>query len=88
MHTLPLPAPAFSVSRRTRASQAGAAGAALLVLAAASMPAWADPAWLREFNQIACYFIFAMMWAGRPCLALSVSRPIHFNNVACRVKGD
>lgn len=61
-HILSLPAPAFSVSRRTRASQAGAAGAALLVLAAASMPAWADPAWLREFNQIACYFIFASMW--------------------------
>jgi branched-chain amino acid transport system permease protein len=60
--TLSLPTPAYTVLRRTRASQAGAVGALLLLLAAASMPAWADAAWLREFNQIACYFIFASMW--------------------------
>ncbi|MES2113725.1 MAG: branched-chain amino acid ABC transporter permease [Pseudomonadota bacterium] len=57
-----LSTPAYSVQRRTRASQAGVAGAMLLLLVAGSMPAWADPAWLREFNQIACYFIFASMW--------------------------
>jgi branched-chain amino acid transport system permease protein len=54
--------PAYAVQRTTRASQAGAAGAFLLLLVAASMPVWADSAWLREFNQIACYFMFASMW--------------------------
>lgn len=26
------------------------------------MPWWAESSWLREFVEIACYFIFAMMW--------------------------
>lgn len=34
----------------------------LLVVVAASMPMWAESSWLREFVEIACYFIFAMMW--------------------------
>lgn len=55
-------APALTVVRKTRASQAGAVCAALLTGAAASMPWWADPSWMREFTQIACYFIFASMW--------------------------
>lgn len=57
-----LPPASFSVVRKTGASQAGAAGAAMLVAVAASMPWWAEPSWLREFSQIACYFIFASMW--------------------------
>lgn len=52
----------FEVQRKTGASQAGAVAAGLLVLVAASMPWWSEPGWMREFNQIACYFIFASMW--------------------------
>ena len=33
-----------------------------LVLLAASMPWWAESSWMRDFVEIACYFIFAMMW--------------------------
>jgi len=36
--------------------------AALLVVFAASLPAWAGSSWMREFVEIACFFIFAMMW--------------------------
>ncbi|MGH8784979.1 MAG: branched-chain amino acid ABC transporter permease [Cupriavidus necator] len=37
------------------------AGAASIVLAA-SLPFWGESSWMREFVEIACYFIFAMMW--------------------------
>lgn len=50
------------VIRSTASSRAAAAMAAVLVLVAASMPLWAESSWLREFVEIACYFIFAMMW--------------------------
>lgn len=50
------------VIRSTRTSQAAAWIGVALVLVAASMPWWADRAWLRDFVEIACYFIFAMMW--------------------------
>ena len=53
---------AVHVIRGTRASQAALAVAAVLVLVAASMPAWAESSWMRDFVEIACYFIFAMMW--------------------------
>ena len=33
-----------------------------LVLFGASLPWWAESSWMREFVEIACYFIFAMMW--------------------------
>ncbi|MGV3572394.1 MAG: branched-chain amino acid ABC transporter permease [Ramlibacter sp.] len=33
-----------------------------LVLFAATLPFWGEPSWMREFVEIACYFIFAMMW--------------------------
>lgn len=52
----------FSVQRKTRASEIGTAFAAVLIAVAFSMPWWADPSWMREFTQIACYFIFASMW--------------------------
>jgi len=29
---------------------------------AASLPFWGESSWMREFVEIACYFIFAMMW--------------------------
>jgi branched-chain amino acid transport system permease protein len=52
----------FYVQRKTRASQTGTVVGALLILIAVSMPWWAESNWMREFNQIACYFIFASMW--------------------------
>lgn len=33
-----------------------------LVAAAATLPLWGESSWMREFVEIACYFIFAMMW--------------------------
>ena len=54
--------PAFEVVRRTRASQLALGVAAVLVAVAASMPFWAESSWMRDFVEIACYFIFAMMW--------------------------
>lgn len=50
------------VIRATASSRAAAVVSAALVLVAASMPLWAESNWLREFVEIACYFIFAMMW--------------------------
>jgi branched-chain amino acid transport system permease protein len=32
------------------------------LLAAFSLPWWGESSWMREFVQIACYFVFAMMW--------------------------
>lgn len=53
---------AFEVSRATRASRTGGALAAVLVAFLATFPWWADHGWMREFNEMACYLIFAMMW--------------------------
>lgn len=50
------------VVRSTAGSRAAGAVSLALVAVAASMPFWAEPSWLREFVEIACYFIFAMMW--------------------------
>src|SRR3712207_2763463 len=52
----------FYVERKTAASRIGAALAVLLTATAMTMPWWAGSSWMREFNQIACYFIFASMW--------------------------
>lgn len=54
--------PDFDVVRSTAASRSAAATGLVLVAVAASMPFWAESSWLREFVEIACYFIFAMMW--------------------------
>ena len=48
--------------RSTTTSRLTLAASAVLVAVAASMPMWAEPSWMREFDEIACYFIFAMMW--------------------------
>jgi branched-chain amino acid transport system permease protein len=56
------PAVAFEVSRATRASRTGGVLAAALVAFLATFPWWADHGWMREFNEMACYLIFAMMW--------------------------
>jgi branched-chain amino acid transport system permease protein len=50
------------VVRSTAASRAALCVSGVLVAIAASMPFWAESSWLREFVEIACYFIFAMMW--------------------------
>jgi branched-chain amino acid transport system permease protein len=53
---------AFAVERGSRASQAALAIAGALVLVAATLPWWGESSWMREFVEIACYLIFAMMW--------------------------
>ena len=46
---------------RREPRRAGWSAIALVVLAA-SLPFWGESSWMREFVEIACYFIFAMMW--------------------------
>ena len=50
------------VVRRTTLSQATLGIAIVLVGVAASLPFWGESSWMREFVEIACYFIFASMW--------------------------
>src|SRR5438445_3698454 len=54
------------VIRSTRASRAAGIAGAILIVVGATLPWWAPAdvasAWMREFVEIACYFIFAMMW--------------------------
>lgn len=52
----------FTVQRATAASRAAGFAGAALALVAASLPFWGESSWMREFVEIACYFIFAMMW--------------------------
>ncbi|WP_245573700.1 branched-chain amino acid ABC transporter permease [Curvibacter lanceolatus] len=54
--------PTYRVVRSTKASAPLLSMAALLTLFAASIPFWGESSWMREFVEIACYFIFAMMW--------------------------
>jgi branched-chain amino acid transport system permease protein len=55
-------ATSFAVSRATRTSRAGFVLALALAAFLATFPFWADAGWMREFNEMACYLIFAMMW--------------------------
>jgi branched-chain amino acid transport system permease protein len=50
------------VVRGTRAHHAAFAVGLALVLVAATLPFWGESSWMREFVEIACYFVFAMMW--------------------------
>ena len=56
----------FTVTRSNRSSPLALAMAVLLVLSAAAIPYWApddnSSAWMREFVEIACYLVFALMW--------------------------
>jgi branched-chain amino acid transport system permease protein len=54
--------PAFRVVRATRASRAGGLVALALFVFLASFPFWADAGWMRDFEAVACYLMFAMMW--------------------------
>jgi len=51
-----------SVIRITRASKASISLGVALCLVAITLPFWGESSWMREFVEIACYFIFAMMW--------------------------
>jgi branched-chain amino acid transport system permease protein len=57
-----MPPPLIDVERATAASRAALIAGIVLVLVAASLPFWGESSWMREFVEIACYFIFAMMW--------------------------
>ena len=50
------------VVRSTLLSQVTLGVAVVLVGVAASLPFWGESSWMREFVEIACYFIFASMW--------------------------
>ncbi|MFM8467989.1 MAG: branched-chain amino acid ABC transporter permease [Oxalobacteraceae bacterium] len=54
--------PAYEVVRSNRFSHWLPSVTALLVLAASSLPFWGESSWMREFVEISCYFLFAMMW--------------------------
>jgi branched-chain amino acid transport system permease protein len=50
------------VTRSTRASRSALWASLVLLVLAAGLPFWGESSWMREFVEIACYFIFAMMW--------------------------
>lgn len=52
----------YKVVRSAPGSGAVLAVAAAIVGLAISLPWWGESSWMREFVEIACYFIFAMMW--------------------------
>jgi branched-chain amino acid transport system permease protein len=52
----------FEVIRSTRISKVALPLGLVWLLFAASLPFWGESAWMREFVEIACYFIYAMMW--------------------------
>lgn len=54
--------PSYQVIRSHRHSGPVLAVACVLVALAASLPWWGESSWMREFVELACYFVFAMMW--------------------------
>ncbi len=52
----------FDVIRSNRFSTLLPLLAAVIVIVAASLPVWGESSWMREVVEIACYFVFAMMW--------------------------
>lgn len=50
------------VERTSRYGMAALVVGVALIALAASLPLWGESSWMREFVEIACYFIFAMMW--------------------------
>jgi branched-chain amino acid transport system permease protein len=62
------PATAEAAPATVRVQRTGAGGrvvlaaALVLVVVMATLPAWGESAWKRDFVEIACYFIFASMW--------------------------
>ena len=60
------PSASIRVTRGTRGSAPALAIGLMLVVAAATLPWWAPAgeasSWMRGFVEIACYFVFALMW--------------------------
>ncbi len=54
--------PSYTVVRSTRSSLMQLYAGLIMMVFAASLPFWGESSWMREFVEIACYFIFAMMW--------------------------
>lgn len=54
--------PSYTVVRSTRSSLMLLIAGLIMMVFAASLPFWGESSWMREFVEIACYFIFAMMW--------------------------
>jgi branched-chain amino acid transport system permease protein len=54
--------PETLVARGNRASRVALAVGLSLVIFAATVPLWGESSWMREFVEIACYFVFALMW--------------------------
>lgn len=55
-------APDFTVERSSPASRVAGVVALIAVAFLCTAPWWAESGWMREFNEMACYLIFAMMW--------------------------
>ncbi len=53
---------AYDVIRSNRFSRALPWMTMLLLIPAISLPVWGESSWMREVVEIACYFLFAMMW--------------------------
>ena len=53
---------AFSVERGGAASRLAGVVALIAIAFLCTAPWWAESGWMREFNEMACYLIFAMMW--------------------------
>ena len=54
--------PRFEVRRATRASHLASVVLIVLAIVVATMPFWAGRDAMRDFTQLASYFVFAMMW--------------------------
>ncbi|MFN6060545.1 MAG: branched-chain amino acid ABC transporter permease, partial [Burkholderiales bacterium] len=52
----------FNVIRNSSTSKAFFTVSGLTLALAATLPFWGESSWMREFVEIACYLIFAMMW--------------------------
>ena len=52
----------FNVIRNSSTSKAFFTVSGLTLALAATLPLWGESSWMREFVEIACYLIFAMMW--------------------------
>ncbi len=55
-------APSFTVERGGAASRVAGIVALIAIAFLCTAPWWAESGWMREFNEMACYLIFAMMW--------------------------
>jgi branched-chain amino acid transport system permease protein len=56
------PVQSVAVQRGNRASQWMLLACVPMLAAAVTLPFWGESSWLREFVEIACYLIFALMW--------------------------